>query len=389
MARLLGGTARIPTSEQSGAAGNDHLRRDRPTSPTCSSGGSTSSTTPPTASSTARSRSPVQACWPTPCCPLPDSFVINDRQRASANGYLLPRPPSATTSSLQHISPNYEFVPKSAVTKYHNISPAQFRVDRNVTPGHDVPALHPVRRARDQEGRRDDQHPQGRRQRQRGRPGRRDRRPGQGDDRRPGQDDDRGEPRRGDHDHPAASTTGTTGAATDNASKVVSALNALAGGKAAATTPTVAAGSDNTTAAPAAAGSGTTATTINLTPFSSENIELSAPVVTAPVGHGAGGHGLRPRGDEHPGRLHLHEEGGHGQGEGQVEGVLQQPHRLGQEDLLTRQGRHGRNPEGRSTLRPGAPAGLRAFSKGRTRHVGPPDEALEIPKGRRTPWSTA
>jgi hypothetical protein len=66
--------------------------------------------------------------------PQPDSFVINDRQRASANGYLLDPSAKRNYTDLQHLLPKYQFVPKSAFLKYRNISPAKFHVNRNLTP---------------------------------------------------------------------------------------------------------------------------------------------------------------------------------------------------------------------------------------------------------------
>ena len=47
--------------------------------------------------------------------PPPDSFVVNDRQRASANGYLLAPTTIRNYTHLQHILPKYQFVPKGAL----------------------------------------------------------------------------------------------------------------------------------------------------------------------------------------------------------------------------------------------------------------------------------
>src|SRR5207302_10225105 len=46
--------------------------------------------------------------------PTPDAYVINDRQRASANGFLIDPHAIRNIHDLQHILPRYEFVPKSA-----------------------------------------------------------------------------------------------------------------------------------------------------------------------------------------------------------------------------------------------------------------------------------
>ncbi|MFO0909641.1 MAG: hypothetical protein U0794_15015 [Isosphaeraceae bacterium] len=71
--------------------------------------------------------------------PLPDAFVINDRQRASVNGYLLAPEVQRNWADLQHIKPTYQFVPKSALWKYRNMSPAKFHVARGVQPGFSFP----------------------------------------------------------------------------------------------------------------------------------------------------------------------------------------------------------------------------------------------------------
>jgi hypothetical protein len=67
--------------------------------------------------------------------PAPDAFNIVDRQRASVNGYLLSPPALRNYSDLQHILPRYAFVPKSVVARWRNISPARFGVGRELVPG--------------------------------------------------------------------------------------------------------------------------------------------------------------------------------------------------------------------------------------------------------------
>ena len=71
--------------------------------------------------------------------PQPDSYVIIDRQRASANGFLVA--PSAVRNfvNLQHLLPKYMFVPPSAIEKYRNISPNMFKVNFNARPGTALP----------------------------------------------------------------------------------------------------------------------------------------------------------------------------------------------------------------------------------------------------------
>jgi hypothetical protein len=71
--------------------------------------------------------------------PQPDSNVIIDRQRASANGFLVDPLAQRNLVNLQHLLPKYMFVPKSAIAKYRNVSPANFHVNRNQAPGTALP----------------------------------------------------------------------------------------------------------------------------------------------------------------------------------------------------------------------------------------------------------
>jgi hypothetical protein len=76
--------------------------------------------------------------------PLPDAFVINDRQRASANGYLVAPATKRNFADLQHILPTYQFAPvkegrSGRLTGFRNISPAQFHVARGDVPGTGFP----------------------------------------------------------------------------------------------------------------------------------------------------------------------------------------------------------------------------------------------------------
>jgi hypothetical protein len=66
--------------------------------------------------------------------PAPDSFVINDRQRSSINGFLLDPKPYRNTSDLQHTLPKYAFVPASVARRFQNISPGKFHVGRGQLP---------------------------------------------------------------------------------------------------------------------------------------------------------------------------------------------------------------------------------------------------------------
>ena len=75
--------------------------------------------------------------------PTPDSFVVNDRQRASANGFLVEPTAIRNYTQLQHIQPTYQFVPKGAILKYRNISPARFKVNQ-LKPGDTIFTQFPV-----------------------------------------------------------------------------------------------------------------------------------------------------------------------------------------------------------------------------------------------------
>jgi hypothetical protein len=66
--------------------------------------------------------------------PMPDSFVINNRQKASVDGYLLNPTAQRDYHNLLHLLPKYEFVPKSALVKYKNVSPSIFHVARGTSP---------------------------------------------------------------------------------------------------------------------------------------------------------------------------------------------------------------------------------------------------------------
>ena len=71
--------------------------------------------------------------------PQPDSYVVIDRQRASANGFLVAPLATRNFVNLQHLLPKYMFVPPSAIAKYRNLSPTQFGVNKNVKPGTALP----------------------------------------------------------------------------------------------------------------------------------------------------------------------------------------------------------------------------------------------------------
>ncbi len=71
--------------------------------------------------------------------PSPDAYTITDRQRASANGFLLDPTAQRDFVAMQHTLPQFQWVPASAVKKYRNISPSKFGVDQGVQPGFTFP----------------------------------------------------------------------------------------------------------------------------------------------------------------------------------------------------------------------------------------------------------
>ena len=71
--------------------------------------------------------------------PPPDAYDVTDRQRASANGFLLAPTTKRNFVALQRTLPNYQWVSKAEVKKYRNVSPAQFGVAKGQTPGTTFP----------------------------------------------------------------------------------------------------------------------------------------------------------------------------------------------------------------------------------------------------------
>ncbi len=66
--------------------------------------------------------------------PSPTAFSVVDRQRSSTNGYLDNPNVPRNYVALQHLQPTYQFVSKFQIQKYTKISPDRFGVARNVTP---------------------------------------------------------------------------------------------------------------------------------------------------------------------------------------------------------------------------------------------------------------
>ena len=64
--------------------------------------------------------------------PTADQYTITDRQRASANGFLIAPASQRNFRNLQKLSPKYEFVSIQSIRKYRGVSPAQFGVNRGL-----------------------------------------------------------------------------------------------------------------------------------------------------------------------------------------------------------------------------------------------------------------
>ena len=64
--------------------------------------------------------------------PSPDSFVITDRQRGSAGGYLVDGTPVRNWADFQRILPTYAFVPQQITQRYRNYTPNNFGINRGL-----------------------------------------------------------------------------------------------------------------------------------------------------------------------------------------------------------------------------------------------------------------
>ena len=71
--------------------------------------------------------------------PSPNAYAVTDRQRASVNGFLLNPTAQRNFVALQHTLPTYQWVSAAQVKKYRNVSPTQFGVGLNQTPGTYLP----------------------------------------------------------------------------------------------------------------------------------------------------------------------------------------------------------------------------------------------------------
>ena len=136
MARLLGGTARIPTTgAQSTTAGEnpdqpDVLSRRFNFFDYAADGQENGAITVDQLRLLSKN-----------LMPAPDAFTIVDRQRASTDGFLLDPRPLRNISDLRFIKPTYAFVPKRQVARFRNISPAKFGVGRGLLPINQTPTF--------------------------------------------------------------------------------------------------------------------------------------------------------------------------------------------------------------------------------------------------------
>ncbi|WP_158633525.1 S8 family serine peptidase [Tautonia sociabilis] len=64
--------------------------------------------------------------------PSPDSFVITDRQRGSAGGYLVDATPVRNWADFQRLLPTYAFVPQQIVRRFRNYTPTRFGINRGL-----------------------------------------------------------------------------------------------------------------------------------------------------------------------------------------------------------------------------------------------------------------
>ena len=65
--------------------------------------------------------------------PSPDAFTITDRQRGSAGGYLLDGDPVRNYADLQRLLPTYAFVPSAITQRFRNFSPRKFGVNAGLS----------------------------------------------------------------------------------------------------------------------------------------------------------------------------------------------------------------------------------------------------------------
>ena len=71
--------------------------------------------------------------------PSPNAFAIIDRQRAASNGFLLAPSTPRNFAAIKYLQPSFLWIPKGAIARYRNLSPAQFTVGRGLKEGTYLP----------------------------------------------------------------------------------------------------------------------------------------------------------------------------------------------------------------------------------------------------------
>ena len=73
--------------------------------------------------------------------PAPDAFTITNRAKAANSGFLISPTPDRNISDLQHTLSSFVLIPKNKVARFRNISPAKFGVNRGQLPALATPTF--------------------------------------------------------------------------------------------------------------------------------------------------------------------------------------------------------------------------------------------------------
>jgi len=73
--------------------------------------------------------------------PAPDSFSIVNQARGSAGGFLLDGDPVRNFADLQRLLPTFAFLPRQLALRFRNFSPAKFGINRGVPAGQGSPGF--------------------------------------------------------------------------------------------------------------------------------------------------------------------------------------------------------------------------------------------------------
>ncbi len=133
MARLLGGTARAATNDQNGFTSTG-LTGDTPEQPDALQRRFNYFDYAADGDLNGAVSIDSLKMLSTKLLPQPDQYVVVDRQRASANGYLLAPDTKRNFNDLKYLKPTYMFVPKSKVQGYAKRTPASFGVNKGLQP---------------------------------------------------------------------------------------------------------------------------------------------------------------------------------------------------------------------------------------------------------------